>query len=58
MKGSQSQHNIEDAVGFLLYFGFVTCPVCGDEIEYWSAAEETSCMVCGYVISKKEKIIH
>lgn len=37
---------------------FVTCPICGFEIEVWTEEEETICFVCGFKVFKKEAIIH
>ena len=37
---------------------FITCPICGFEIEVWTEEEETICFICGFKLFKKETIIH
>ena len=37
---------------------FITCPICGGEIELWSYEYLTSCLYCGHKVFKKENIIH
>lgn len=35
-----------------------TCPVCGYEVELWTAEDEARCYICGYKIFQKETTIH
>ncbi len=37
---------------------FITCPICGYEIEIWTGEEETVCFICGFKLFKKEATIH
>ncbi len=40
------------------YLEFISCIICGNEIELWSAEDETICLACGHKVFKKETIIH
>jgi hypothetical protein len=35
-----------------------TCPVCGGEIELWSADRETVCIFCNHKIFDRETTMH
>jgi rubrerythrin len=37
---------------------FITCPVCGFEMDIWSDEEETRCIICGYRFFKRETTVH
>ncbi|MDA8156192.1 MAG: hypothetical protein M0Z52_07030 [Actinomycetota bacterium] len=38
-------------------FIFVTCPVCGSDVDIW-AIKEAVCEVCGFKVFKKELTLH
>jgi hypothetical protein len=37
---------------------FIACPNCGMDIDFWSAADLTSCFFCGQVIFLCETTVH
>lgn len=38
-------------------FIYVTCPVCGSDVEVWTILQ-ARCHVCGYKLFSREKTIH
>ncbi len=37
---------------------FITCPVCGFDMDLWSDEEETRCIICGYRFFRRETTVH
>lgn len=37
---------------------FITCPVCGFEMDLWCDEEETRCIMCGYRFFRRETTVH
>ena len=37
---------------------FVSCPVCGHEVELWTHEDDTACLFCGHRLFRKERTLH
>jgi hypothetical protein len=37
---------------------YIACPNCGLKIEFWSAADMTTCFFCGQIIFLCEQTVH